>query len=629
MRKLVCGIIVCLFCFPLFAQEQYDLVIVGGNPGGIMAAVAAAREGKTSVILERTSYVGGLPANGLGATDIHTRNATTGLFREFVQRIKKYYVEKYGPDSQQVKDCSDGYHFEPSAATKVFDDFLEENKSYIKVLTMRQFDADLQNVVKSGNSIQKIYLLNRLTGEREEYKGRVFLDATYEGDLGAAAGIPFKVGREGKTEFNEPGAGRVYKYWGGPEGSGSTFQADNAVQAYNYRLCLTNNPSNRLLFEKPEHYDREEYISMIEDVLLGRNTDKAMQSVTQEMMTQNKEKVLAGAKSSIPGDKWGIAKVTNMVGVPNQKTDANNQHGVFLSTDLPEENWPWPTSSWEWRDKFAQRLKEYIQGLFYFAQNDEALPKQFRDAVREWGLAKDEYLDNEHFPRQVYVREGRRFVGLHFFTANDAIPVKEGGRPPLYETSITASHYALDSHAVRKRESGRIHLDGFLSYPTAVYTVPYGVIVPKEVDNLLLPVPVSGSHIGFSTLRMEPCWMAMGQAAGVASSIAIDRKEKVQDVNILELQRKLIQQGMTLIYYKDVDPNDADFPLSQFMGLKGYLPEWNADLSKKIDEKTLNRWKELSGETLQDIVVGKSTRKDVLEQIYQSMLEKKDIVHKK
>ena len=123
--------------------------------------------------------------------------------------------------------------------------------------------------------------------------------------------------------------------------------------------------------------------------------------------------------------------------------------------------------------------------------------------------------------------------------------------------------------------------------------------------------------------------MAMGQAAGVASSIAIDRKEKVQDVNILELQRKLIQQGMTLIYYKDVDPNDADFPLSQFMGLKGYLPEWNADLSKKIDEKTLNRWKELSGETLQDIVVGKSTRKDVLEQIYQSMLEKKDIVHKK
>ena len=571
MRKLVCGIIVCLFCFPLFAQEQYDLVIVGGNPGGIMAAVAAAREGKTSVILERTSHVGGLPANGLGATDIHTRNATTGLFREFVQRIKKYYVEKYGPDSQQVKDCSDGYHFEPSAATKVFDDFLEENKSYIKVLTMRQFDADLQNVVKSGNSIQKIYLLNRLTGEREEYKGRVFLDATYEGDLGAAAGIPFKVGREGKTEFNEPGAGRVYKYWGGPEGSGSTFQADNAVQAYNYRLCLTNNPSNRLLFEKPEHYDREEYISMIEDVLLGRNTDKAMQSVTQEMMTQNKEKVLAGAKSSIPGDKWGIAKVTNMVGVPNQKTDANNQHGVFLSTDLPEENWPWPTSSWEWRDKFAQRLKEYIQGLFYFAQNDEALPKQFRDAVRT----------------------GSR------------------GTARIIRSSLKKMHMWQKAGLVL----------------CIVFWI--SSVILGAVFTLLLPVPVSGSHIGFSTLRMEPCWMAMGQAAGVASSIAIDRKEKVQDVNILELQRKLIQQGMTLIYYKDVDPNDADFPLSQFMGLKGYLPEWNADLSKKIDEKTLNRWKELSGETLQDIVVGKSTRKDVLEQIYQSMLEKKDIVHKK
>lgn len=617
MRRYIFSFIV--FCSPLIilAQNQYDLVIVGGNPGGIMAAVAAAREGKTSVILERTSNVGGLPANGLGATDISTRNATTGLFREFVDRIKQYYVDRYGKDSQQVKDCSDGYHFEPSAATKVFNDFLKENSSYIKVLTMRQFDSEPVNVRKEGNVIKKIYILNRLTSEREEYSGAIFLDATYEGDLAAAAGVPFRLGREGRDEYNEQGAGRVYKYWGGPEGEGTTYQADNAVQAYNYRLCLTNNPENRILFEKPAHYNREEYVSMIDDVLTGRNTDAAMQKVTQEMMVQNSKQVLSGSKSTIPGDKWGIAKVTNMVSVPNQKTDANNQHGVFISTDLPEENWPWPTSSWEWRDKFAQRLKEYTQGLFYFAQNDEALPEQFRKATREWGLAKDEYLDNNHFPRQVYVREGRRFDGVHFFTAGDATPVNKGGRPPIYDTSITASHYALDSHAVRKRESGRIHLDGFLSYPTAVYTVPYGVIVPKEVCNLLFPVPVSGSHIGFSTLRMEPCWMAMGQAAGIASVISIEKHLSVQDVDIHELQTKLIQQGATLIYFKDMNPRDDDFPLTQYMGLKGYLPKWTADLNEKIDEASLRQWRELSGLKLQDVVVGKDTRKTVLLKIYQ------------
>ncbi|MCE2617628.1 FAD-dependent oxidoreductase [Phocaeicola oris] len=616
MKKIILSIIGCCFSLLSFGQTYYDLVIVGGNPGGIMAAIAAAREGKTSVILERTSHIGGLPANGLGATDIATRGATTGFFLEFVNRVKSYYINKYGKDSQQVKDCSDGYHFEPSVGYIVFQKMLNEQREKVTVLTMRQFDADNANTSISNNKIQSIKILNRNTNQTEEYAGSIFIDATYEGDLGAAAGIPYTVGREGKNEYNEPGAGRIYKYWGGPEDKGSTFQADNAVQAYNYRLCLTNNPNNRILFAKPKHYDREEYVSIIDDILSGRNTDKAMQIVTEEMMNENRKNVLAGKKTTIPGDKWGISKITNMVGIPNSKTDANNQHGVFLSTDLPEENWPWATSSWEWRDKFAERLKEYTQGLFYFAQNDDKLPQQFKDATREWGMAKDEYLDNEHFPRQVYVREGRRFFGKYFFTAKDAQPVAQGQRPPLHSNSITASHYALDSHATRKRESGRVHLDGFLSYPTAVYTVPYGVIVSKQIDNLLLPVPVSGSHIGFSTLRMEPCWMAMGQAAGVASAISINDQTPVQRINIEKLQSKLVQQGATLIYYKDVTLKDADFALVQYLGLKGYLPDWNANLDKPIDSITLNEWKQKSGLKLNQARLNNTLRRDVLKMIY-------------
>lgn len=615
MRKKALLLSCLLACTSVFSQSAYDLVIVGGNPGGIMAAISAARMGKKSVILERTRYPGGLPANGLGATDIATRAATTGLFREFVDRVKQYYVDTYGKDSEQVRMCSDGYHFEPSVGARVFREMLDEQKEMITVLTMRQFDAEDENIVMHDNRIEKIRIMNRETGAMEEYAGSVFLDATYEGDLGAAAHVPFRVGREGKDEFNEPGAGRVYKYWGGPEGPGSTFQEDNSVQSYNYRLCLTNDPANRVPFAKPVRYDREEYASIVEDVWTGRNTDAAMCRVTKEMMEENRKHIKAGNPSRLPGDKWGIAKITNIVHVPNKKTDANNQHGVFVSTDLPEENWPWPTSSWEWRDQFARRLREYIEGLFWFAQNDPELPEHFRKNAREWGLAKDEYTDNGHFPRQVYVREGRRFEGMYFFTANDAIPVSIGSRPPAHAESITASHYALDSHAVRKREKGRVHLDGFLSYPSAVYTVPYGVMVPKEVDNLLLPVPVSGSHIGFSTLRMEPCWMAIGQAAGVAASMAIDSKVKVQNIDIPSLQEKLIDQKATLIYYKDVDYTSPHFRLVQQMGLRGYLPGWNASLDEPIDAETLSAWKRLSKQELKEAKPGVTTRLAVLQNI--------------
>ena len=617
MKRLGFIIIELIICVQILcAQSYYDLVIIGGNPGGIMAAISAAKLGQTSVILERTEYIGGLPANGLGATDIATRNATTGLFKDFVDRVYQYYVSTYGEKSSQVQLCSNGYHFEPSVATTVFQDMIAEHKDKITILTMRQFDSDPNNLIVKDNKISKIIVTNRITGDKEIYEGSVFLDATYEGDLGAAAGVPFRVGREGKDEFNEPGAGRVYKYWGGIEGEGSTFQGDNAVQAYNYRLCLTNNPKNRVLFQKPKNYNREEYASIINDVWTGRNTDKAMQSITQKMMEENKISIQKENESKLPGDKWGIAKATNIVYLPNMKSDANNQHGVFVSTDLPEENWPWPTSSWEWRDKFAKRLREYTEGLFYFIQNDPELPAQFIQNTRKWGLAKDEYTDNGNFPRQVYVREGRRFEGLYFFTAHDALPVSLGSRPPIHQKSITASHYALDSHAVRKREEGRIHLDGFLSYPTAVYTVPFGVMVPKSVDNLLLPVPVSGSHIGFSTLRMEPCWMAIGQAAGITASISIQDKVKVQNINIQKLQDYLIDQNATLIYYKDVNVSSEDFRMVQYMGLKGYLPDWEACLNDPIDKETFNAWMKLSGMKL-DYTSEKVTRKDILYKIYQ------------
>lgn len=614
MNKIHFYFLLILFSGNLYSQSnQYDLIIVGGTPGGIMTAIAAARQGKKSVILERSSRIGGLPANGLGATDISTRGATTGLFKEFVDGVLLYYTQIYGNDSKQVSDCSEGYHFEPHVASIVFQKMIEPEKRNITILTMRQFDISPKNIKIEDGIIKNIRVYNRITKRQEEYAAKIFVDATYEGDLGAAANVPFSIGREGKDEYNEIGAGRVFKLWEGPELDGSTHESDKAVQAYNYRLCLTNNPKNRILPSKPKHYNRSEYLSLIDDVYLGRYAGIGILSVTKEMQEANRKFILDSCKTQIPGDPWGIDKITNMVTLPNMKTDANNQHLALISTDLPEENWKWPTADWKWRDKFAERLKEYTLGLLWFAQNDKALPAAFRNSCREWGLAKDEYQDNDNFPRQIYVREGRRLQGQHLFTANDARPKDKAQRPPLYLSSITASHYNLDSHAVHKRENGQIALDGFVSYSTAPYTVPFGVILPQNIKNLLIPVPASATHIGFSTLRMEPCWMALGQAAGVAASVAIDQDLPLQKITIQDVQELLIKENATLIYYKDIQVDSPDFELVQHMGIRGYLPTWEANLDSVLDKQTARDWSIISGI---QINAQNKTRKDVLKSIY-------------
>lgn len=613
MKRQILILLSILLPLTSLKSSDYDVVIVGGTPAGITAAIAAAREGKNCLILERTRHIGGLPANGLGATDIGTRGATTGLFGQFVALNKVYYSQKYGDHSPQVRDCSDGYHFEPSVAAITFERMISQvGAGSIKVLTLRQFDAQPKYVTKNRSQITSIRILNRETGEEEHYKGKIFIDATYEGDLAAAAGVPYRLGREGVDEYGEPCAGKIYRWWKhGPDEDGTTYQGDNAIQAYNYRLCLTKDPNNRIEISKPEKYNREDYISLIDDVWDGRNTDSRFRNADENVMEENRQRLMAGKPTASPGDAWGIAKLTSIMRLPNGKTDANNQHLALISTDLPEENWPWPTSDWDWRDRYAERLRDYTLGLLWFAQNDEKLPLHFRQTCKEWGLAADEYRDNGGFPRQVYVREGRRIEGKFFFTAYDALPQGEGARPPLHSTTITASHYALDSHAVRKREHGRIHLDGFFSYPTSVYTVPYEVMVPKAIDNLLFPVAVSGSHVGFSTLRMEPCWMAMGEAAGVAAALAITNTVPIQNIPIGLLQERLLANGATLVYLRDLTHDDSDYVLIQKLALRGFFSNWDARIDSVLDESTAKVWSSLSGKKIESD--GKTTKRQVIQ----------------
>lgn len=569
---------------------DFDAVIVGGTPAGIMAGITVARGGRSAVILERTAHIGGLPANGLGATDIATRGATGGLFLDFVRRVKAHYSETYGPDSQQVTDCSDGYRFEPHVAERVLHDMIAECGDKLEVRTLRQFDHEPRNAGKDGAALRQIRILNRESGAEEVYGASVFVDATYEGDLAAAAGAPYMLGREGADEYGEPCAGKFYQRWGAPvDEVYSTGQGDNAIQSYNYRLPLTKDKSNMTRIQKPATYNRDEYVTLIDDVRLNR---------------------FAGPPTPMEFD--GIGAITNMVRVPNGKVDGNNQHAAFISTDLPEENWPYPAASWDWRDRFARRLRNYILGLCYFAQNDPELPADFRERCSRWGLASDEFPENGNFPRQIYVREGRRIRGEYLFTAHDALS-KRGSRE--HSTSITASHYALDSHACHKREPGRPHLDGFFSYRTTPYCVPYGVIVPLEVENLLIPVPASGTHIGFSTLRMEPCWMALGEAAGVAINVSLDGGTSLRAANVVEIQRRLLAAGAVLSYYEDAAPGDAHYEALQFFALRGFLGDsYRAELDAPVSDEDRANWTEWADTP--DLARFSGTRGQLLDKLY-------------
>lgn len=550
-----------------------DLVIIGGTPAGICAGIAAARHGLSVILLERTAHVGGLPANGLGATDIGTRALSGGLFRSFVERVRAHYVATYGAESAQVKVCSDGYHFEPSVGETVLLAMLAEQPR-ITVRLLRQFDALPANLDRRDGRISAVRVLDRSSGASETYTAPAFIDATYEGDLAAAAGVPFATRREGVADYNEPRAGRFFQAWGDPAiGAGSDGAGDDTIQAYNYRLCLTDQPANRVAIAKPAGYDRSEYASLAEDLRLDRSPGVHRGEVAWD----------------------GIGRVTNIVWLPNGKTDANNQHLAFISTDLPEENRPWPTADWAWRDRFAARLRDYTLGLLWFIQNDPEVPAGFRENARRFGLAADEYADNGNFPRQVYVREGRRILGEANFLAHDALPVVTGGRPPVHATAITASHYAIDSHAVHKREAGRVHLDGFLSLRTEPYTVPYGVMVPRALDNLWVPVAVSASHLGFGTLRMEPCWMVLGEAAGAAAVLALRLGVAARNVPIGQLQRDLVQHRGVLIHYRDTDRDHPAFPALQLLGVRGAIPGWVAGLDQPATADEVARWSALAG----------------------------------
>ncbi|MDF2924433.1 MAG: hypothetical protein K0R57_3347 [Paenibacillaceae bacterium] len=526
-------------------NKHCEVLVYGSTPGGIGAAIAAARRGRQTVLLEPTGHIGGLMTSGLGRTDINWPEASGAIYQEFMAKVLGYYTEHYGAGSPQVTDCKKGMFFEPSVALKLFREMLA-GEPLLTVICGQQ----LQSAEVVNGRLAAISVISAPDKERCGWTAAAFIDGTYEGDLAAAAGVPYATGRESRDEWNEEYAGKLYMNFDKSKEvfPGSTGEGDARIQAYNYRLCLTDVPENRAAVYKPAVYIREDYTSLLDDVAAGR------------------------VKS--------IRDVLNILPVPNGKTDSNNHHYCMCSSDLPEENSGYLEGDEAARERIRIRHKHYLQGLLWFLQNDEELPAAFSEDARRYGYAADEFVDNGYFPPQIYVREGRRILGEYVFTENDARLAPGLNRTPVHADSVVVGSYAIDSHATRKREpeGHNVALEGFLGlgWITEIYQVPYGVMVPQQVDGLLVPVAVSATHMGLGTIRMEPCWMQLGFAAGVAADMSITSGLAERRLPIDLLQDELLDQNQMISFFEDIDPLTAEGKAIQYFGTKGVFTDYKA-----------------------------------------------------
>jgi hypothetical protein len=505
-------------------SRQVDVVVYGGTAGGVIAAVAAAREGKKVLLLEPGKHLGGMVSGGLGATDYGNRAAIGGYSREFFDRVRDYYVQKYGSNSPEVKDCSDGFHFEPHVAELIFKAMLNEAKLEV-LLEQRR----LLTVGRTGPRIDFIVTNDGHTHVYNKSSAGVFIDASYEGDLMAKAKVSHTIGREGRDQYKESIAGvqarspahqwpvRVSPWTGekllpfvyaGPVGEAGA--ADKKTQAYNFRLCMTQRKDNQTPFPKPAKYDPDQY------------------------------ELLARYLARKPGLK--VAQLMNPVAMPNGKTDTNN-NGPF-STDFIGGNWDYPEGDEATRKRIWQEHVNYTQGFLYFLANDPHVPGPLQKEMRTWGLAKDEFTDTGNWPHQLYVREARRMLGEYVMTQADIMDQR------TKEDSVGLGSYNTDSHHVQRvaTKDGAVLNEGDFQVRVQPYVIPYRSLVPKatECENLLVPVCMSASHVAYGTIRMEPVYMILGQATGVAAALAIDRKTSVQKTPVDQLVARLRAQKAVL-----------------------------------------------------------------------------------
>ncbi len=559
----------------LVVGRRFDVVVVGGTPGGVASAVAAARNGRTVAVTEHLPVLGGMLTNGLGKTDIETLDAVGGLFRRFVDRVLDHYVSAYGPEHENVALCRGGYYYEPSVAQSVLDAMVAEYPT-IEVLTGHRLDA----VVRTGHRVAAIRVTDLMTGETMELSAEVFIDGTYEGDLLASAGAQYRLGRESRGDFDELHAGVIYMdHQTGVFMPGSTGVGDERLQAYTFRLCLTEDPANQAaLQEPPPNYDRTRYLGYVDDWRAGR---------------MDPPSVIKDGRGYYGPTFGTVVRALSMAELPNKKFDVN-MNPRPLGFVFAEESDGYVEATPETRNRIIAHIRNLTLGLLYFLQNDEAVPEEQRALARRYHPSADEFVHNDNFPHQLYVREARRLVGEYTLTERDVTLGAELGRTTVHVDSIASGEFPIDSFPVRKAQPGHTAgLEGYvmmLDHLTFPYQIPYRIMVPETVDGLLVPVAASTTHIAFSTIRLEPTWMALGEAAGTAAHLAIRDDCPVRSVDIRALQAELLRGGQVITYLSDMDRTRDDWAALQICGTLGFFNGYEARPDEPVDVTTGRRW---------------------------------------
>jgi hypothetical protein len=501
---------------------DFDLVVYGATPAGIAAAVTAGRAGRSAVLIDSHTRVGGMPASGMTNIDFRTYESVSGIFRELMDGVAGYYRETYGVDSTQYRDCHRGAFFEPKVALSVFERMLAEADVDVRLRTLlvaTETDGD-------GKRIESVELRDLETGERSRLAAPLFIDATYEGDLMAAAGEEYVLGAESRDEYGEPLAAE---------------EPNRHVMAYNYRVVVSRDPANRIAFHRPDGYDANAWPMVVEGFASGRFT--------------------------------ALREVIGIHEIPNEKANLNDAHSSDCeSFMLFDETDRWPEASHEEREELRRIARLRAEGYFYFLANDERLPAAVRGEMLRWGYAADEFGENDHFPPWLYVREGRRMRGEYVFTQRDGEPEEGSVRAPAHADAVAIGDYNFNSHGTHRDKNG--HKLGTLKGKVALpYQVPYGTIVPRRCDNLLVPVAVSASRVGYATLRQAPTWTALGQAAGAAAVEALEAGCAPRAVDVARVQYRLHAAGAKTFYASDVDPGSPYFEAVQFLGNRGFFQQ--------------------------------------------------------
>ncbi|MEQ9221738.1 MAG: FAD-dependent oxidoreductase [Cyclobacteriaceae bacterium] len=521
----------------MIKESKYEVVVVGGTPGGVASAITAARLGHKVALIESHKHLGGMTASGLGKSDVEQKEFIGGLFREFTSKVLDHYKEKFGATSEEVKLCREGYYFEPSVAELVLNQMISDTKR-ITVLTHHM----LKDAGMEGKSIKYVSVINRSNDELLKITGGVFIDATYEGDLYAMAGADYRLGREGRTDFNEPHAGEIFYDYENGKILGGSGAGDDRVQAYTYRYCFTKDTQNCLVLEEPPvGYDRALYAPYFEDLNSGRFKPP---------------KEFHEGWGYYPEHFNTMVRAWSVTDLPNGKVDANTNPRA-LAFPFPEVNKGYIEGDADKRRQVSDDHRQISLGLIWFLQNDKEIHEEHRKMAGQYHLPLDEFTDNNHFPFQLYVREGRRLKGEYTITQHDVAITEEAPGFMKHHDTIAMGEFPVDSFPVTKRpDKENIVLEGYLgmmAHLTRPYEIPYRAMLPTSVDGLIVPVALSATHVGFCSVRMEPTWMSLGQAAGVAAHVCLQSQTQPRNVKVGEVRKILESQGQVLSNESAVD----------------------------------------------------------------------------